>query len=195
MTIAERRLLIIDGHPDPDRARLTHALAHAYVEGAHEAGLLTRMITLADIEFSVLRTPADFDQAPQTPSILSARADVEWATHIVIIFPIWLGSAPAYLRAFLEQVARADFLATVSARGWSMKLKGKSARLIATMGMPAIMYRLMFGAFGVRSIARSVLGFAGVGPVRITLFGGGGGENNSAARWLRKARELGVNGA
>lgn len=194
MTPAVRHVLVIDGQPDPDRARLTHALAQAYVEGAHEAGFQTRMITLAETEISFLRIAAEFDQAPQSPAILSARADIEWATHIVIIFPIWLGGAPAYLRAFLEQVARAGFLATVSERGWAMKLKGKSARLIATMGMPAIMYRLMFGAFGVKSIARSVLGFAGVDPVRLTLFGGAG-QPNTAARWLREVRDLGVKGA
>lgn len=32
------RLLLIDGHPDPDPARFGHALADAYAAGAAEAG-------------------------------------------------------------------------------------------------------------------------------------------------------------
>ncbi len=150
------------------------------------------MITLADTEIALLRTAAEFDQPPQSPAIISARADIEWATHIVIVFPLWLGGAPAYLRAFLEQIGRAKFFADVSERGWAMKLKGKSARLIVTMGMPAIMYRLMFGAHGVKGIARSILGFAGADPVRLTLLGGAGPQV-TAQRWLRQVRELGMN--
>lgn len=193
-TASECRVLVIDGHPDPDRARLCHALAQAYAEGAHEAGCQTRMITLAETQIAFVRSPAEFEQKPESEAILSARADLEWATHIVLVFPLWLGGAPAYLRAFLEQVARGSFFADVSGRGWTMKLKGKSARLIVTMGMPAIMYRLMFGAHGVKGVARSILGFAGVDPVRLTLFGGAGGPN-TAERWLREVRTLGARAA
>ena len=37
--------------------------------------------------------------------------------------------------------------------------------------MPAFAYRLMFGAHGVRALEHSILGFAGMGPIRETLFG------------------------
>jgi len=40
------------------------------------------------------------------------------------------------------------------------------------MGMPAFLYRLAFGAFGVRAIERGVFRLAGMGPVRHTLLGG-----------------------
>ena len=32
------RILVLDGHPDADRARFIHALADAYAEGATGAG-------------------------------------------------------------------------------------------------------------------------------------------------------------
>ena len=35
-----------------------------------------------------------------------AQADIGWAQHIVLFFPLWLGDMPAVLKAFLEQVAR-----------------------------------------------------------------------------------------
>src|SRR5580692_10881890 len=48
---------------------------------------------------------------------------------------------------------------------------GHSARLVVTMGMPALIYRWYFRAHGVRGLERTVLRFAGMKPVRETLFG------------------------
>jgi putative NADPH-quinone reductase len=40
-------------------------------------------------------------------------------------------------------------------------LAGRSARLVVTMGMPALIYRWYFRAHGVRELERSLLRFAG----------------------------------
>lgn len=167
-----KRVLIIDGHPDPDRGRLCHALAEAYAKSARDAGKEVRLLTVAEAEFALLRTAHDFATPPDAPAIASARTDIAWADHLVLVFPLWLGAAPALLRAFLEQVARAGFVAQTDGRGITQKLKGKSARLIVTMGMPAFIYQLVFHAHGVKSIMQGVLGFGGIAPIRVTLFGG-----------------------
>ena len=166
-----QRILVIDSHPDPDRARLCHALADAYLRGAMNAGKETRLITLAETPVDVLRTAVDFAAPPQSQQIKSAQEDIVWADHVVLVFPLWLGGAPALLRAFLEQVARGGFFADRARAGIRPKLKNKSARLIVTMGMPGLIYRFIFHAHGLRNIMEGVLGFAGFAPVRATLFG------------------------
>jgi putative NADPH-quinone reductase len=50
-------------------------------------------------------------------------------------------------------------------------LTGRSAHLVVTMGMPALVYRLYFQTHGVRGLERSVLRFAGVKPEREKLLG------------------------
>jgi putative NADPH-quinone reductase len=190
-----RKILIIDGHPDPDRKRFCHALADAYAEGSSSVGDDTRSITLAETEVAFLRTAADFAKPATGDAIVSAQRDIEWADHIVIVFPLWLGGAPALVRAFLERVACGSFFAETSGRGIRQKLKHKSARLIVTMGMPALIYRLIFHAHGVKNIMEGVLGFAGFKPVRATLFGAVEAQSAqaSSAR-LAKVRELGRQG-
>jgi len=183
-------ILIIDAHPDP-RPSLCHAIAAAYVEGARDAGYDTRLVRLADADIPLLRRSADFMTAPDAPAIVSARDDVVWATHIVFVFPLWLGGAPALLHAFLEQIARGGFLAEMGPAGPKGRLHGKSARMIVTMGMPDVLYRLAFGAFGVRALARSVLGFAGVAPVRGSLFGPAEAKPEVQSKRLAQARALG----
>ncbi len=78
------------------------------------------------------------------------------------------------LKGFLEQVARPGFAfereagsATYSRKG----LKGRSTRLVVTMGMPALIYRWYFCAHSAKSLERNVLGFVGIAPVQETLIG------------------------
>lgn len=184
------KILVIDGHPDPNPT-LGHALAEAYAHGARTSGHEVRLLRLTDLHLTFLRSSADFATASKESGLIAAREDIAWAQHIAIIFPLWLGGAPALVHAFLEHAARALFFAEVDQKGWRPKLKGRSARIIVTMGMPAPLYRLVFGGFGVRALARSVLGFAGIGPVRTTLLGGAGGRETPHARWIENARELG----
>lgn len=77
------------------------------------------------------------------------------------------------LKGFFEQVFRYGF-ALSEAGPFARLLKGRSARIVVTMGMPAPLYRFVFGAFGVRGLKRSVLNLAGIWSVRHTLFGGVG---------------------
>ena len=47
----------------------------------------------------------------------------------------------------------------------------RSARIIVTMGMPVLLYRWYFGAYGVRGFESSMLRFAGIKPIRESFFG------------------------
>jgi putative NADPH-quinone reductase len=71
-------------------------------------------------------------------------------------------------------------------------LKGRSARVVVTMGMPAPLYRWFFRAHSLRSLERNILAFCGIGPVRDSLIGmveAGGPAKHQ--RWLATMRELG----
>src|SRR5690349_9184599 len=190
------RILIIDGHPDPDRKRYGHALAEAYADGARATGKQVRLITIADGDIPMLRTAQAFADPPDNAAVLRARDDLLWCNHLVLVFPLWLGGAPSLLRAFLEQAARGNFMAETDGRGIRPKLKGRSGRVIVTMGMPAFIYRLMFHEHGVRNIIQGVLGFAGVAPVRHTLLGAiEAAVPEELERRLDRVRALGRAGA
>lgn len=112
----------------------------------------------------------------------------------MIFFPLWLGDMPALLKGFLEQVARPSF--AFGGEGGNpfahKKLKGRSARVIVTMGMPALVYRWFFRAHSVKSLERNILEFVGIAPVDETLIGLVGAFTREAAnKWLAKLRKLG----
>ena len=91
------RIAIIDGHPDPDRVRFVHALAAAYDEGAREQVQETRLLILADLEFPMIRTCAQWESAEDPAAVALGQDAIRWADHIVIPYPLWHGHVAAYL--------------------------------------------------------------------------------------------------
>lgn len=169
-----KRVLIIDGHPDPARERLVHALADAYREGAEATGHEALMLRVADLDFPLLRSQADYERGEPPQVIRQCQSMLDWSTHVVILYPLWLGSMPALLKGLLEQVMRPGLAFSPRQPGRSpVKLQsGKSGRIVVTMGMPAWVYRWYFRAHSVRSLRRNILHFVGFRRVRMTLLGG-----------------------
>jgi putative NADPH-quinone reductase len=192
-----KRIAIIQGHPDPRESRFGHALAAAYAHGARDAGHEVRIIEVSRLDFPVLRSKEDWDRGVPPDGILEAQRTIEWAAHLVIFYPLWLGTMPALLKAFLEQVFRPGFAIARLEDGatWKKLLTGKSARIVVTMGMPAFVYRWYFGAHSLKSLERNILRFCGIGPIRESLIGMVEATSNAKREeWLAKMRKLGRDG-
>jgi putative NADPH-quinone reductase len=192
-----KRILIIDGHPDSRTGRYVHALSKAYFDGAQKGGHEVRSIIVSEIDFPLLRTSDDFQDGEAPAVIRSCQELIGWAEHVVILFPLWLGSMPALLKGFLEQTLRPGFaFAETTGHGLPRRLlSGRSARIIVTMGMPALFYRWYFRAHSLKSLQRNILRFCGFRPVSACMVGMA--ETLSQAQrgeWLAKVQELGLRG-
>jgi len=101
-------------------------------------------------------------------------APVARADHIVVLYPLWLGTLPAMLKGLLEQVMRPGFGFEKQGGGRRPKrlLKGRSARLVVTKGMPELFDEVDRSEHSIRSLASDILGLCGIGPVRTTVLEG-----------------------
>src|SRR5690606_34541744 len=99
-----RRILIIQAHPDADDHHLCHALADAYADAATAAGHRVARLDLASLDIPLLRREREFELEPPPPSLVPAQQAIAEAEHILLVFPLWLGTMPALVKAFLEQV-------------------------------------------------------------------------------------------
>ena len=191
-----RKILVIVAHPDPKAKHLCRALADAYCEGATSAGHAVRRIDLAQIDVPLLRSEDEFLHGTVPEALRSASEAITEAEHLVLLFPLWLGTMPALLKAFLEQVMRPGvaFDYADAGRGFPKPaLRGRSARVVVTMGMPTLLYRLWYRDHGIACLRRNILNFAGIRPVRETLFGMvGAGSDAKRTRWIAKIRRLGT---
>jgi len=193
--IAVAKIVIILGHPDPSPDRLCRALANAYADGARAGDHTVTMIDLAAVDVPMLHSAADWKQGRETlPDALSTFVTpcLE-ADHLVLVYPLWLGTMPAVLKAFLEQLLRPGVAFAMGGSGFPKgQLQGKSARVVVTMSMPAWAYRWYFFAHSLKNLERNILGFVGIKPIRETLYGSV--ETVSAAKrqaWLEQMRALG----
>jgi putative NADPH-quinone reductase len=187
-----KHVLIIDGHPDPDRARFIHALADAYAQGASEGGHAVRRIDVGTLDFALLRSASEWETMPPVGAIAKAGEDIAWADHIVLLYPLWLGDVPALLKGFLEQVARPGVAFRYRDKGMPEKLwKGKSARVVVTMGMPGLLYRLFYRAHSLKSLERNILKFVGVSPIASSVLGMVQSSPEKRSEWLHDMGDLG----
>lgn len=187
-----KKVLVIDGNPDPAPERLTSALAQAYAEGAEVAECSTQRLDVGALKFPLLRTAAEFAAKPACEDILHAQSAFLTADHVAFIFPLWLGGAPALLKGFMEQLGCNQFLLQENKGGFPRgALKGRSASVIVTMGMPPLIYRTLFAGHGVKAFNRSILRLAGFGPIRTHLFGGDAITGPHCPSLIGKVRKLG----
>jgi len=161
--------------------------------GGHEV----RSIIVSEVEFPLLRTSDDFQTGSPPEPIRTCQQDLRWAEHVVILFPLWLGSMPALLKGFLEQMLRPGFAFEYS-EGLGLPkrlLRGRTARIIVTMGMPSLFYRWYFRAHSLKSLQRNILRFCGFRPVSACVVGMVESMSHvGRGEWLARVQELGRRG-
>jgi putative NADPH-quinone reductase len=185
-------ILIIEGHPDPDEGHFCHALADAYAEAAENAGHSVARVAVARLDFPLVRQPVDWKQGEPPSAIAGVQSELLAADHMVIIYPLWLGTMPALLKGFFEQLFRQQFAFGADPMKPERKLRGRSARIVVTMGMPGWIYRVWFLSHGLRVLERNILRFCGIRPVRSSLVGMVEGSPARRGRWLARMRRLGA---
>ena len=60
--------------------------------------------------------------------------------------------------------------------------------------MPVLFYRWYFGAYGLRGFERSMLSFAGIKPIRESLYGLSFANESRRGRWIEEMRSHGARG-
>lgn len=194
-------IALIQGHPDSGGRHFCHALATAYTAGAREAGRVVGLIDVGKLDFPLLRSRADFDCGAIPRDVQEAQTLLSRADHVVMIFPVWNGAMPALLKGFLEQTFRPSFTFPDATPGEPLgfsayftqrkALTGKTARVVATMQMPAFVYRWYFHPHP----ERNTLSLSGLGPIRETLIGRvEATDGRQCAQWLATLRRFGQGG-
>lgn len=191
MTKKTKHILIILGHPAHERESFCEALALAYQTGAQAAGHEVELARLARLRFDPILHEGYAGNQPLEADLAEVQKQVRGAEHLVFIYPMWAYMIPALLKGFFERTFTPGFAYAIQS-GNPLKaglLCGKSARLIQTMGMPSLVYRLLYQAHGAKAL-KSMLKFCGIAPVHISYFGriDDGAKRKS---YLEKAQALG----
>lgn len=185
------KIAVIVGHPRA--GSYCEALGDAYADGAREAGHDPTLIKLSGLTFDPILHEGFGDQKLE-PDLVAAQQAIGAAGHTVWIWPLWLGFPPALMKGFLERVLTQGF-AIEKLDGppfYRPLLQGRSARVIVTMQMPALMFRFLVFARAARTFSNQVLKFVGMRPVRRTYFGMVEHVSDEKRKqWIGEVREMG----
>ncbi|MEJ8569850.1 NAD(P)H-dependent oxidoreductase [Microbaculum marinum] len=187
------RVLLILAHPRGS-ASLCGAMLDAYSRGARKAGCEVRELELARTRFDRdVTTPSPRDQVLEA-DLVAAKTAIEWADHIVFVYPTWWGTYPALLKAFLDRILVPGwaFEDISGGTGFEGLLDGRTAELITTMDTPGPVYSFLYRAPGRHAMAAATLGFCGIAVTRHTRFGPvKGSTEQQRIRWIDEAERLG----
>jgi putative NADPH-quinone reductase/1,4-dihydroxy-2-naphthoate octaprenyltransferase len=185
------RCLLILAHPRRDS--LCGALFDACGDGARTAGVECRELILSEMHFDLDVHVVSPELQPLEPDLLRAQQDIQWAEHLIFVYPTWWGTFPARLKGFLDRVLTPGFaFRHVTHDRWDKLLSGRTADLITTMDTPPWIYRFIYRAPGQQALVRATLGYCGIRCARIETFGSViAATAAQRQQWLERARSVG----
>jgi len=166
----QRRILIINGHPDEQS--FCRALADAYEAGARAAGREVKRLDVRELKFDPVLHHGYRVIQPLEPDLERAQELIRWADHLVFVFPTWWSGLPALMKGFVDRVFLPGFgfHYRPSSPLWDKLLRGKSARLFITMDAPRYYNLLVYRSFGQAAFINGTVKFCGIKPVRRDIF-------------------------
>lgn len=161
-------VLIINGHPDKES--FCFGLHQSYKKGSLEAGNEVKEIILSDMEFNPILQYGYRKRTELEPNLLDAWQKLQWAEHIVWIYPTWWAAPPALMKGFIERLFLPGFTFEYQETSPFPKklLKGKTSEIISTMDSPVWYYRWVVKDVGGKMIRKNIGAFCGIKNIRTT---------------------------
>lgn len=150
------KTLIIYNHPY--EGSFCNAILKAVQRGLKKGGHTCKVINLDKDNFDPVMRAKDLKAFAELgrgiesalmnldPTVFRYKKKLEWADHIVMIFPIWWMSMPAMMKGFVDKVIFPGVAYDMdNGRLVSRLASLKQVTVISTMNTPADIYRDMFG--------------------------------------------------
>jgi len=190
-----RKILIINGHPDPES--FNRAIALTYGEAAINNGADVQYLHLGDLQFDPNLRWGYRKRMELEPDLVDALDKIHWSEHQVWIHPVWWWSSPAVMKGFLDRVFLPGIVADYSEANEVVGLLGgRTARIIATADTSEEDYAKHFESVSFTQLKKGTLEACGIKPVYITFFGPVAPvDDQQRADWLAEIATLGANEA
>ncbi|MBK5397768.1 NAD(P)H-dependent oxidoreductase [Pseudomonas sp. TH39(2020)] len=186
-----KRILVILGHPASNS--FCGALAERYAQSALRAGHEVRQLFLGAMDFDPVLREGYQQTQPLEVDLRRAQADIVWAEHLTLVYPIWWGGVPALLKGFFDRVFLPGFAFKYrKGKAFPEKLlHGRSAHLLVTMDTPSWYYRWIYRMPGLHQVRKTTLEFCGIKPTRTLTFGPIlGSKAAQRETWLKQANAI-----
>lgn len=165
-----KKILVFLGNPTKDS--YSGRIADSYETGAKESGHEVVRINIEDLRFDPILHQGYKTIQELEPDLKMFQEKINWADHVVFIYPNWWCSMPAAMKGMFDRMWLPGFAFNFDKQTKKLiqRLKGKTARVIIVAGTHSpFMTWWKFGDY-TNEISHGILGFAGF-KTRVSAFG------------------------
>ena len=193
-TYIMKKILVFLGNPSTDS--YSGRLADAYEEGARSGNFEVERINIQNLQFDPILHLGYREIQALESDLKMVQEKINWADHIVIVYPNWWCSMPAALKGLFDRLWLPGFAFNFDKETKKLikRLKGKTARVIIVAGTHSpFMTWWKFGDY-TNEIVHGILGFAGI-RASVTPFGPAEKvSKNVLDHWVAQVKILGSKG-
>jgi len=189
-----KKIVLLLGNPDTQT--FTGGVADRYQAAAEDAGHEVARFNIGEMKFDPILHQGYKVIQELEPDLLLLQEKINWADHIVIVYPNWWCTMPAILKGLFDRMWIPGFAFNFDKTTHKLikRLKGKTGRTIVVAGTHSPFKTWwLFGDY-TNEIQHAILGFAGINTSVCTF---GPSEKVSPEvkeKWLKQVDNLGKKG-
>ncbi len=190
----QKKILVLLGHTDSDT--FSGSVADHYQVGAEDAGHEVVRVNIGELNFDPILHRGYKEIQQLEPDLVQLQETINWADHVVIVYPNWWCTMPAMLKGLFDRIWIPGFAFNFDKQTKRVvqRLKGKTGRVIIVAGSHSPFKTWwLFGDY-TNEIQYGILGFAGIstavypiGPTERTT-------DTQRKNWLKRIEQLGKRG-
>jgi NAD(P)H dehydrogenase (quinone) len=189
-----KNILVLLGNPDADT--FSGLIADHYQSGAEDAEHEVQRVNIGDLNFDPILHNGYKTIQELEPDLIDLQEKINWADHVVIVYPNWWCTMPAVLKGLFDRIWLPGFAFNFDKETHKVikHLTAKTAHVIIVSGSHTpFMTWWKFGDF-TNEIQYGILEFAGI-QTRVSAYGPSGrAPEEKKEKWFAEVKKLGAKG-
>lgn len=170
-TNRKSRIFVLEGNPG--QSTFCQVLADSACEDARAGGAEVKYLRLSQMQFDSNLAEGYRQVQKLEPDLTAVQEALAWCDKLVLVHPLWWGSAPARLKGLFDRTLLPGFaFKYADGKDFPEKLlKGKTAHVLISSDTPEWYLRWGYGDGWPKILRKQILGFCGFEKVKIKTLG------------------------
>lgn len=187
-------ILVINGHPD--KKSFNMSIFKEVIKNLDSKKHQIETLNLSEMKFDPVLRFGYRERMEEDAEITRSQELIQWANHLIFIYPIWWSSMPSLMKGWVDRVFTPGIAYSSNQKGifvlnfitgWQFKklLKNKTADIITTSQGPGWWYKIFSGivsvpdSYGIAVLKNAVLNHCGIKTKKVINLGNMNRDSNT----------------